>query len=1176
MSEEPEEPKQTAEHVPVKKSRWLRRIVWFILLLTLIILLLGYLINGVGARWFIKKQLGKIAEQQGMEGTADITGSLLTGFSIENADYTGKLGIQKLQIKKASISYDLRRIKNKQIDLIELHNATIEFDITQFQSSKAAEGSIKQDDEPNPNIAANLKSLMYQIRPWVTNPEINIHNFDLTIIKEEQPFLSLQLGSLSHTAKSPDFQLTSLAVQDKQGRTTPLQDILISCSENNASIDKLEPLPGIAIKNGRIDWENDLTGTLGIQLHDSDIDLHISEQIHLSLKSGNINSSELEKSFGINLPADFVIHLLESSITHWQKPIPLWEVNTELGVQNAVYKNYEFTESSLTFNQSDTNYSLKLNSNIKDCPISAKIEGQWLKPTVKKWWSENRANFQIEPIILGNTPELWEHDHSKINLTTTELTAAGNIEFKNNQLIKAEFNADISGATTKGEKIPAIQIKSGYSDQKPHLSISTTANQIESRTLLLQANYDIDAKTYDGNLLLKDKAPQWINALCLAFDTNIDLENEIDITWSGNGKLHGTPSHSGDFSIQKLFLKLPEAPTLDIDSIGRYSWPTSINVDALNIRESNWNATTSVIWDGQTIIIPAIILKESTEAVLGGSIMSPLTLENMNIKDFFAQKAPWNITLKTQPLSFEKFSEWFKFALPNDIKGTTDVYIELSGSPAEPQASGSANLTKVTGLTNRLSRPVSAHFNFTSTGNKLEIDSELNEGETERLAIQGLFPFLPNKWINEPGSFSKSVKSSPVNGNLKLKAFPLSELKQFVPQLEKIEGNVSGSGEFSGSWNDPIYILDIQATAPVIQLSEKSIGTIKDVKLNTSITHALIIQNKLEAQINGGKFEIEGTVDINDLANPIFDINLNTQHAMVYRDDLLSTRANGALNLQGTINDALITGQIGIVESLIYKDIELIPIGVPSSEVAKVELPSINTSKIDNGLAIPAPFSDWKLDVTLLTQDPVLIRGNIAQGSLDGSIKVDGTLAFPEPDGTIYINKTKARLPFSILSVDKGEISFTPKEGIIPHLKILGKSSIGSHDVNLLIHGSASSPNTGLTSSPPLPESEIMSLLATGTTTEKLANGDVAVFKAFQLLLIKMQQRQDPFGGNKLSRILLSGIENFNLNVGEKDQFTDREYASATLALNKDWHLTAQVDDSQQTRGLIVYVIRFR
>ena len=265
----------------------------------------------------------------------------------------------------------------------------------------------------------------------------------------------------------------------------------------------------------------------------------------------------------------------------------------------------------------------------------------------------------------------------------------------------------------------------------------------------------------------------------------------------------------------------------------------------------------------------------------------------------------------------------------------------------------------------------------------------------------------------------------------------------------------------------------------------------------------------------------------------------------------------------------------GSVNTL-YKDIELIPIGIPSSSVAKVQLPSLGSSK-NKELPVPEPFGNWKLDLVVKTQDPILIRGNVATGRVEGEVHVSGPLKRPKPKGRLYVREVEASLPFSQLEIAEGEIIFTPELGIMnPKLKILGTSTISGYDVNLLVYGETANPQTILTSSPPLPESEITSLLGTGSTTNALGNTNAVALKALQILLIQLRDRNTIPGGNRLFGALLGGIEKANLQVGENDTFSGRKFTSASINLQNSWYFTTQIDEEQRARGLLVYKIRFK
>jgi len=362
-----------------------------------------------------------------------------------------------------------------------------------------------------------------------------------------------------------------------------------------------------------------------------------------------------------------------------------------------------------------------------------------------------------------------------------------------------------------------------------------------------------------------------------------------------------------------------------------------------------------------------------------------------------------------------------------------------------------------------------------------------------------------------------------------------------------------------------------------VKIKNAGVDDITDIQIEGILDETMVINSEINAKINGGKFSIKAQIDVNDPKAPIFDVKLVTDHALVYRDDVLAMRTNVNLSLKGTLEDAIITGDIGILESLFYKDVDLIPIGAPSAAIGDVSLPSLN-SNAKKALPIPAPFGQWKLDLTVKTVDPILIRGNVGSGQIQGSIKVRGTLAEPSLDGTLFAKKVEAKLPFSMLSVDNGQIIFRPENGLIPTLEIRGKSQVGEHNVNLYVYGSADDPKIALSSYPALPENEIMTLLATGATNSGLANRDVATFKTLQVILLKLKQRNDRPGGNRLFRKVLSGIDDLDLKVGEENQLTGEKYASATVKLHQRWYLTAQIDNDQppQTRGLIIFALRFQ
>jgi autotransporter translocation and assembly factor TamB len=222
---------------------------------------------------------------------------------------------------------------------------------------------------------------------------------------------------------------------------------------------------------------------------------------------------------------------------------------------------------------------------------------------------------------------------------------------------------------------------------------------------------------------------------------------------------------------------------------------------------------------------------------------------------------------------------------------------------------------------------------------------------------------------------------------------------------------------------------------------------------------------------------------------------------------------------------------------------------------------------------VPEPFRDWALDVTLRSDEPFLIRGNLATGRITGSVKVGGTVGNPAPDGELMLSDFIASLPFSTLTVRSGTVAFTPEGGIDPILEIRGTAEPRPYQVSVYVYGNASDPQLVLTSSPPLPENEIMTLLATGTTTSELEDPQAASSRALQLLLEEL--RRGRFGFGKRLRPLLSLLDRVDFTLAEQDPYSDRSFSTATVQLTDRWYLTAGLGEQGNSRVLAVWRLRF-
>jgi len=190
------------------------------------------------------------------------------------------------------------------------------------------------------------------------------------------------------------------------------------------------------------------------------------------------------------------------------------------------------------------------------------------------------------------------------------------------------------------------------------------------------------------------------------------------------------------------------------------------------------------------------------------------------------------------------------------------------------------------------------------------------------------------------------------------------------------------------------------------------------------------------------------------------------------------------------------------------------------------------------------------------------------------ALRIEGKLSDPKPNGKARISEAVARLPFSTLEIQEGYLIFTPQTGFDPILDIRGTAEPRPYRVNAYVSGRASDPQLILTSQPPLPENEIMTLLATGTTSAGLQDSQAAASRATQLLIEELRRGRFLFG--KQLRPLLGLLDDVDFSIAEADPYDSATYNSATLKLSEKWYVSAGLGAEGDQRVLAIWRLRFR
>ena len=294
----------------------------------------------------------------------------------------------------------------------------------------------------------------------------------------------------------------------------------------------------------------------------------------------------------------------------------------------------------------------------------------------------------------------------------------------------------------------------------------------------------------------------------------------------------------------------------------------------------------------------------------------------------------------------------------------------------------------------------------------------------------------------------------------------------------------------------------------------------------------------------GGTVAITGTISPAEAGLPV-EITLTARNARPLRSDLVSTVFDADLRLAGRImDDARLSGRIAVNRMDITVP-ERLPAGVQT-------LPGVRErGRRPAGtppLAPPAPpgadstLPPIALEVTVAAPRAVFVRGRGIDAEFGGTLAIAGTIAAPAISGGLNLRRGSVSVFDRRLDFRRGEVAFNAGT-FIPTLDFLASARAREVTANVAITGPANDPKLEFSSTPELPQDEILSRLL----FDRRAN-ELSPFQIAQLaqVLAGAAGIDTPSAGGILDRIRRT-LALDRLSVGEERSRDGTRSQGATL-----------------------------
>ena len=641
------------------------------------------------------------------------------------------------------------------------------------------------------------------------------------------------------------------------------------------------------------------------------------------------------------------------------------------------------------------------------------------------------------------------------------------------------------------------------------------------------------------------------------------LGGALAINWEGDGAL-STFKNNGKLKLmleKGRFANLGDlAATVDAN----YS-PEELNAPIVYLSSDKLMFQASMQAKGETLEATKIQIDQGAAKYASGYVSVPFVWKNLGTdKPLFVSEGKVLVNFQTENLDIKKLADDLGATTP--VSGLANMKLEAGGTLGDLRAAFQLQLTGLRSEKLKDFTPATFGLNARIENKQLVVDGKLEQARIEPVQINANLPFDLAKIIEE----KKFNEQTPVKATVRMPSSSVNFIRQFVPALERVDGNLALDVKVDGTIARPALSGSADMRINVARFSNPTFPAVTN--LNTRLVFAgdRLDLEQCKGELAGGPFTLSGRITFPKLTQPVSDLQLHAEAVLVARNDDLTARTDADIRIVGPLVSAAVTGTAALTNSQFLKNIDLIPIGVPGRPAPAPQPPS---GRPDLSFPEP-PLRDWTFDVAITTKDPFLIRGNLANGGALVDMRLTGTALKPLLNGSVRLQNVEATLPFSRMEITEGFVYFNPEDPFNPGLDLQGRSLIRDYTVRVYVYGTADAPEAVFTSEPPLPQEEIISLLATGTTREELASGG-NVLAGRALMLLGQQLYQKVFKKGK-STNTNSVFDKLQVDVGGVDPRTGQQTAIARYRATDQVQLIGEIGVQGDFRGTVKYLIRFR
>lgn len=336
------------------------------------------------------------------------------------------------------------------------------------------------------------------------------------------------------------------------------------------------------------------------------------------------------------------------------------------------------------------------------------------------------------------------------------------------------------------------------------------------------------------------------------------------------------------------------------------------------------------------------------------------------------------------------------------------------------------------------------------------------------------------------GGWMERLMTAPLSGGVRYNGpaavpFSLAGLPN-----QQLSGAMGFAADFSGRVDAP-QLTGVVRADDLIYTNETYGTRLTNMKIDGRFSNDALILNSLTAKAGDGTVTAQGRVGLSSASGYPIELTADLNNAQLARSEALGATATGRLTVTKNAQVSKIEGNLTIPEAR-YEIIRQGAAEVP--ELTGIRRRS-QLAANDNGRGQPAQPSQaagtFDLNIRVRADNRLFVSGMGLESEWSARINVGGTSAAPQVRGQLEIVRGTYSFASRRFEVERGTITFQGNQLTNPTIDIAASTTAEGITATLNVSGTAQQPQIAFTSSPNLPQEEVLARLFFGTNVTNLS-----------------------------------------------------------------------------------------